>query len=752
LKKIINKLKSQKFYKNNIVHIEIIPPKEPKYETTNELSPELMKYLIEKDIRLYTHQVEAIHNILKGENVFITTSTGSGKTLIFTLAIIESLIENEDNKTLILYPTKALSNDQLNSFNIFNEFFEKLNYKLNSNIFDGDTSKSEKRIKMTNIFLSNPYAFHEYLQFHSKWKSLFQNLKYIVIDEAHQYRGIFGSNVAMLIRRILRLCERYGSNPKFILCSATMSNSLEFAKKLTSQDFVVIDNDGSGKTRKYFVLWNTIKSAENKLTIQLRNLVLFFMLNKIQSLCFTGSRKTTELVSMFVKKLIKSNKPDLIDKISPYRAGYLPNLRRKIESKFRNNELLALISTNALELGIDIGNLDAVILGGYPGSIISLWQQAGRAGRRDKDAIIIFCGREDPLEQYLINHPEELFGKSPENAIISIKNPYILIGHILCAAKEKILRTDEIKRYFGDLGQEIIESLVEEKIIEKTSRGYIFFGNKRSSELIGLNNISTNTFKILCDGILLEIIDESLLYREAFPHAVFLHEGNTFIVDNIDFENEIVYVHKENIDYYTTALSTTTINILDTYSTKNINSIKITFGEVQVIKLYDRYKIEKYGNTIAYGELYLPELEFETDALWFEIPETILNRISEEDMDIAGGLHALEHALIALSPLIAMCDRWDIGGMSTSSHADTQTATIFIYDGYPGGIGISEKLYEEFWSLFEKTQKLINECSCQSGCPSCIFSPKCGNDNQPLDKRCALFIINEIIKLKNDLK
>jgi len=746
---IIESLKNSKFYKGQIVHIREIPPKQPKYKNPTEISKIVKDILDRLGLKLYTHQADALDAVLNGKNVFITTSTGSGKTLIYILAIIESLLRNKDSKALVLYPTKALSNDQLNAFRNFENLLSHTQILMNTNIFDGDTSKARERIEQTNVFLSNPYAFHEYLQYHDKWKSMYKNLKYIIIDEAHHYRGIFGSNVAMLIRRLLRLCKRYGSSPQLILCSATISNSLEFAEKLTGRPFVLIDNDGSDKSRKYFVFWNSKVSEEIPLTIQLSNLVVFFMNKRVQLLCFTISRKTAELVSSFVKNILKDNFPTLLPMISPYRAGYLPETRREIERQLREKNLLAVISTNALELGIDIGNLDVVIIGNYPGTIISTWQQAGRAGRRDKESIVILCAGRDPLEQYLIGHPDEFFSKTPENAIISLTNEYILAGHIMCAANEKILKEEEIKEFFGDLGLEIAKRMADEKIINKTPAGYIYFQGRRPTEYVRLNNIGGKLIKILCDNKLLEIVDYIYLYREAYPEAVFLHQAETYIVENVDLNNNIVEVIKKDVDYYTIPLNITDIEIRNTIEMREDNTIKISFGEVKVTDYYQRYRIEKRGKKVGYGLIDLPPLEFETQAVWFEIPEDLIASIeSNKELDLSGGLHGLEHAMIAMAPLIAMCDRWDIGGMSTKYHKATQTATIFIYDAFPGGIGISEKLYEKFWELIEKTKTMLNECKCTNGCPSCIMSPKCGNENSPLNKKCTIFLANRLSNKK----
>ena len=767
--KIVTLLKSSSRYRERVEHIEILPSKEPIYGRLKKpLSHSIKNYLLKKRLRLYSHQCEAIETLRAGKNIIITTPTASGKTLAFNIPIFERLEEDKRAAALYLYPTKALSNDQLKVIKEF-EILSKIS--VNPNVYDGDTPPGRRpRIRETSrIIISNPYELHAVLPWHYKWGRFLGSLKFVVIDEAHRYRGVFGSNVAFLIRRLRRICNFYGSHPQFILSTATLANPVEFGEKLIGVGSRLITSDGSPKGKKYFIFYNPYFDGMGMLSThqETRDLFLFFIKNNLQTLCFTISRKMAELIVSWSKKELKKSGSPLTDKITAYRAGYLPEERMEIENSLKNGILRGVTSTNALELGIDIGSLDSVIISGYPGTIISTWQQAGRAGRGIGESFATLVAFQGPLDQYFMKHPRVFFGRPGEHAIIDESNLYIVSGHLMCAASELPIKLAEEKIYFGDGAQEILKALEKEGLVQSTPNGWVYTGKRRATETVSLNNISSEVFKIICEGHLLETMDRAQAYREAHKGAVLLHQGQTYIVENLDLKNSVAQAKKREVDYHTEAMKIVDIKILEKVEEKEIGSFTVSFGDVEVNEEYVGYKIMKYDKVVGREKLDLPRLNFKTMGLWFTVPENIKEKIWEkrkEDKDIkeklkkrreenlkrevfAGGLHGIEHAIIGIMPFHVMCDRWDIRGVSTSNHPDTMEPTVFIYDGFEGGIGLTEKAFQLMAEIVEMSHQLVRDCGCEDGCPACIYSSKCGNDNRPLDKKATILILEELLNL-----
>jgi DEAD/DEAH box helicase domain-containing protein len=455
-----------------------------------------------------------------------------------------------------------------------------------------------------------------------------------------------------------------------------------------------------------------------------------------------------ELITRWTKEeLTRKSKPPNI--VTAYRAGYLPQERRDIENRLKNKNLVGVVSTNALELGIDIGSLDSVIISGYPGTIISTWQQAGRAGRTSSDSIVTLVAFQNPLDQYFMKHPDDFFGRPHEQAIIDLHNQYISLGHIMCASSELPINEIVDKQFFPSMLSESIQALEHENLIRKTPRGWVYSGTARTTEVVNLESISHQTVTVTCNGILLETLTLNKAYEEAHKGAVLLHQGETYLCENLDLEQLVANVRQENVNYYTEALKDVDVAVKKTHE-ENASRVKVGLGELAITEIYHTYLTKTYNEVIKRTPLVLPPLSFSTTGMWFTIPEEIRGEIEQQKLDFAGGLHAVEHAMIAMSPIFAMCDRWDIGGLSTPLHPDMGEPTIFIYDGFEGGIGISETLYAKIKPLWEKTLQLIENCECKEGCPSCIYSPKCGNENHPLDKKAATIILKQIIKLCNE--
>jgi DEAD/DEAH box helicase domain-containing protein len=580
--------------------------------------------------------------------------------------------------------------------------------------------------------------------------------------------------VAFLIRRLRRICSFYGSNPQFILSTATLANPIEFSEKLVGVKFELIANDGSPKGKKYFIFYNPYFNGVGELSIhqETKDLLLFFVRNNLQALCFTVSRKMAELIALWAKKELKESEPYLIDKITAYRAGYLPEERREIENNLKTGILRGVTSTNALELGIDVGSLDSVIISGYPGTIISTWQQAGRAGRGTNESIATLIAFQNPLDQYFMKHPKVFFDKSHEHAIIDLSNPYIVSGHLMCAASEMPIKLSE-EMYFGEDVEDILKALEDQGLVQSTSEGWVYSGKGRATQAVSLDNISSDIFKVICDGELLETMDRTQAYREAHKGAVLLHQGETYIVEDLDLKNSVVQVKKKDVDYHTEAMKIVDIEIIEEIEKREIGDFVVSFGDVEVNEQYISYKIMKYDKVVGMENLDLPPLYFKTVGLWFAVPEDIKEKIwnkRKEDGDIreslskrtedlkreifAGGLHGVEHAMIGIMPFHVMCDRWDVGGVSTPKHSDTKKPTVFIYDGFEGGIGLAEKAFELIVEIVKMSYELVRGCKCEKGCPACVYSPKCGNNNKPLDKEAAILILKELLSkmgVKNEM-
>ena len=740
-------------YRQQIVHIEHIPPQDATFsELDRPLSSTLKTRLESLGIsRLYSHQAEAVNAILTGKNVIIATPSASGKTLCYHLTTLEAILTDKNSYALYLFPTKALAQDQLRSLKQL--ALPKLLSEGAIATFDGDTPQSERAVikRQARIVLTNPDMLHlGILPNHQSWSKLLRHLKYVVVDEAHVYRGVFGSHVANVLRRLRRLCAHYGSSPQFICCSATIANPKEHAQNLTGLPFEAVIEDGSPHGEKYFSFWNPPVLDEAKSSRRSSNSEAAFLLTEliqksIRSLVFARTRKLTELIYIYSRSQLS---PSLAQLISPYRAGYLAEERRQIEHKFFEGHLLGLVATTALELGIDIGDLEATVLTGYPGSIASTWQQAGRSGRSTHSSLSFFIAQDNPLDQYLMHHPDFFFGKNFDNALINWANPYILKPHLLCAAWEEPL-DDKDKEIFSLAFDAALAELEQEgKIRKRRERWYPSPISAYPAQDVNIRATSGQYAIIdISQGSVLETVEASVAFFQIHPGAIYLHQGESYTITELDLVRHIASAVPAYSDYYTQTKDLTDIQVVKIVQVKDCHRIKVYFGDVDVTTTVVGFKKKRQFTEEVIGEepLNLPPQSFPTKALWFDLPQEAVARIAESGLDFHGGLHACEHAAIGILPLFALCDRNDIGGVSTPFHPDTGKAQIFIYDAYPGGIGIAEKGFEIVEKLWHATLKVVEECPCQDGCPSCIQSPKCGNNNQPLDKEAALVLLGELV-------
>ncbi len=646
---------------------------------------------------------------------------------------------------LYLYPTKALANDQYGSLR---EIEQYTGISTNTAIYDGDTPQGRRAAirERSRIVISNPYELHQILPWHSKWSRFYRGLRFIVIDEAHRYRGVFGAQVAGVLRRLLRICRHYGSEPQFVLSTATIANPVEFAGALTGVSASPISEDGSPAGRKTFVLYNPYAEGIGDRSTHQETSDLFTeaLRQDCRTICFTASRRTAELVARWSQEALGEERAHTI---ASYRAGYLPEERREIERALKRGDLTGVVSTNALELGIDIGSLDGAILSGYPGTMMSVWQQAGRAGRRGGDAFAVMVAFADPLNQYFMRHPAAFFAKPHEHAVLDPDNPFILAGHLLCAAAELPLDIDRDRTFFGEGIAAVTAALEQQHLLTGTRRGLVYAGRGRATEAVGLDGSSSDTFRILHNGRLLETMNRAQAYREAHPGAVLLHRGETYTVVAMDIDERVVRVRETEDDCYTQPSVRTDVAITVERKRQEIGDLVLSFGEVEVSEEVAGYTVRRRGSVVESRSLDLPPIQFPTKALWFTVPEALTGAVVRAGGDLAGGLHGAEHALIAAMPYHVVCDRRDIGGISTPFHPATGEATIVVYDGCAGGIGLAEKAYHLLAPWVSMTAALVRDCPCETGCPACIYSPKCGNGNQPLDKQACRLLLDGMVRV-----
>jgi len=753
----LHHLSAQPSYSGQVAHIEHIPPHDADYAELDEPLVSSLQDCLNKHglLSLYTHQAEAVNNTRKGKNVMVATSSASGKTLCYNIAVLEAILTDRVSRALYLFPTKALAQDQLRNLH---ELFCPGLFKVEEfATFDGDTPQAERAEirRQARIILTNPDMLHiGILPNHQSWSRLLRHLRYVVVDEAHIYRGVFGSHVACVLRRLRRLCNLYGSSPQFICCSATIANPGEHAERLVGLPFEVADNDGSPHGGKDFVFWNPpiidkAKSMRRSANSEATNLFTELVSHNIRTLTFTRTRRLTELIYNYSRRKLAEVSSALASKIKAYRAGYLPQERRQIEQELFSGRLLGVVATTALEVGIDIGDLEATVLTGYPGSIASTWQQAGRSGRGRDKSLSFLIGLDNPLDQYFMRHPDAFFQKSFENALINPDNPYILRAHLLCAAWEMPLNGDDEKFFGSALNQEKAEMERLGIIRERNGRWYLSPTIAYPAQGINIRSTSGETFAIVDTSTdsLLETIEASVAFFQVHPGAIYLHQGDAYLVTELDLANRTAYVEPTTAAYYTQDKDITDLHIIRETHCKSCGETKVHLGEVEVTTTVVGFKKKAQFTEKVIGEepLDLPPQHFPTVALWFDLPSKAVARLVKAQLDLAGGLHATEHTAISILPLFALCDRNDIGGVSTPLHPDTGKAQIFIYDAYPGGIGIAEKGFELVEELWQATLKAIIECPCQEGCPSCIQSPKCGNNNKPLDKEAAKVLLEELL-------
>jgi DEAD/DEAH box helicase domain-containing protein len=749
-------LRGASFYKGQIAHVQRIPGRPARYgKLERPLHPDLQARLAAVGVRqLYAHQAEAINAARDGRDVTVVTATASGKTLCYNLPVLDAVLNDGRARAFYLFPTKALAQDQLGKLNDFG-LFPAVRFAT----YDGDTPADERRTikRGAQIVLTNPDMLHiGILPYHSSWSGFLANLKYVVVDEMHTYRGVFGAHVAHILRRLRRLCAHYGANPQFLCCSATIANPAELARKLADvQDPVVIDGNGAPAGPRTFVFWNppfidAEQSQRRSANVEATSLFTDLVAQGVRNITFAKARKSAELILRYARNTFDRHMPEFSHRITSYRAGYTVRERRAIEEALFSGALIGVTATNALELGVDVGGLDATVMTGYPGTIASTWQQAGRAGRGGEESLAVLVAMSNPLDQFLMRHPDYFFGRAHERAVVDPDNRRILAAHLQCAAYERALRPEELQA-FGPNARSCLQTLTDEDRLFFRGGQWNYRGGDYPAAAVNIRSTATGVFRIVdCEhnNRLIGTIESNVAYRAVHPGAVYLHMGNTYLVQRLDIETGTAYARAAEVPFYTETGESSDIQLLDIHQHETMGRTVKFYADVMVTSQVTDYRRKKLytDEVLDLVTLNLPEQTFETEAFFWVVPDEIRKQLIDAGADLAGSIHAVEHAAIGMMPLLCTCDRWDVGGVSHSDHPDTHKPTIFIYDGYPGGVGIAEATYENLESLLRATHATIADCPCADGCPSCVQSPKCGNNNEPLDKHGARYLLELLLK------
>ncbi len=743
-------------YRNRVVHVEEMAPKPPRYARLSvPLPDELKEALTRRGVEhFYVHQARAIELALGGQDVVVATGTASGKTLCYNVPVLARLLGDFRRRALYLFPTKALAQDQVRALRELTD-----HPRLRRVVFatyDGDTPRHERsRLRRrAHILLTNPDMLHVgILPNHQRWSTFLSRLDYVVIDEAHAYRGVFGSHVACLLRRLWRLCDLYGSSPTVVAASATIGNPREHLERLTGRRVEVVDQDGGPRGRRTFVLWNPpcltpACGSRRSPNVEAAELLAALVRAGLRALVFTRARKVAELILIYARRRLQDHARDqeLAARLAAYRAGYLPEQRREIERRLFEGELMGVTATNALELGIDVGSLDAVVMVGFPGTVASMWQQAGRAGRGGREGLAVLIGQENPLDQYVLHHPEALFGRPVEQARIDPQNPYVLRDHLMCAAYEHPLDEADRER-FGPAFDRTVSELLALNVLAEWNGRLAYAPRDYPAQRVNIRSMGGAPY-LLCvrdEGgrpRVLETVEAESAFERVHPGAIYLHQGEPYWIEALDIERRTAWAVPVEVEYYTQPRVLTDVRLVRHWAAREVGDTTAFLGEVEVTQQVVGYKRLRHGSEQVVGEewLELPATHFPTVGVWWHVPAGWAARLRARGFSFEGALHAFEHAAIGLLPLFAMCDRWDIGGVSTALHPDTGAPLICVYDGHQGGVGIAERGFDVLEEWWQAVLDLVQTCRCEDGCPACVQSPKCGNQNMPLDKGGAIML------------
>lgn len=760
---LINRFAARPGRQDSLRHVEVRPARAAvSADWPLWLDPTVRSALADTGItRPFRHQAQAAQAAYEGNHCVLATGTGSGKSLAYLMPALSRIGAARGERgqrgatTLYLSPTKALAQDQyaaLRSLGLS---------ALRVCTHDGDSSKEQRdwAREHAEYVLSNPdMLHHSMLPTHRRWASFLGKLEFVVVDECHHYRGVFGAHVAQILRRLRRICEFYGASPTFVLASATAADPGAAAHRLTGLDFTEFTEDFSAQGSLTLALWEPPLSGaggENAAPVrrpagsEVADLLTDLVVEGVRTLAFVRSRQGSEQVALTSRRLLGEVSADLAGRVAAYRGGYLPEERRALEAALRSGELLGLAATNALELGIDISGLEAVLIAGFPGTRAAMWQQLGRAGRRGADALGVLVARDDPLDTYLVNHPEKLVGAPIESFVFDPDNPYVLGPH-LCAAAAEIPLTEEGLALFGPGAREAVDALAEARLLRRRPRGWFWTDSRRASDLADIRSTGGAPVRLVEDGSgrVLGTVDHGSAPTMVHPGAVYLHQGESYLVLALDLAESVATLTAQRPGYSTSAREITDISIVREHDRQAWAQARVCLGEVTVTHQVVGYLKKKSptGEVIGEVPLDLPERTLGTTAVWWTLADDALASTGLAEADLPGAAHAAEHAAIGLLPLFATCDRWDIGGVSTALHPDTGRLTVFVYDGHPGGAGFAERGYATAREWWRATRDAISSCECPAGCPSCVQSPKCGNQNNPLDKQGAIRLLAALLE------
>jgi len=695
---------------------------------------------------LWCHQAEALNLVRGGESVVVATGTASGKSLVYQTAIAEAVGSSEPASALLVFPTKALAQDQLRA--IAAPGFPGLV----ASTYDGDTDPAARAWvrRHGNVVLTNPEMLHVgILPFHARWATFLRRLRYVVIDELHVFRGIFGTHVAHVLRRLRRVCARYGSSPTFIFTSATVGEPAALASALCGLSVRAVVDDGSPRGERLFALWNPPlvdldSGTRGSPNVEAAVLTAALLEDGARTVTFCRSRKATEIVATSVRRQVGDA---LAERVRSYRGGYLPSERRDIEAELFEGQLAGVVATSALELGIDVGGLDACVIDGFPGTVASLRQQAGRAGRTTQRSLAVLVAGSDQLDQWLMTNPREVFTRPPEPAVVNLSNPFVLLPHLACAAYEAPLSLEDERWWGEDLSEGVRELVLADRLVLRNRRA-VWSGRGAPAPGIGLRSGAAEEYRIADeDGRLVGTVDGARAFETVHPGAIYLHQGQTYRVISLDLDDRAAIVEAADGDEYTQVRSETSVHVLSSEAHRAIGKVRLHLGAVEVTSQVVGYDVRDARSHTSLGRhpLDLPATRLVTRAFWYTVGEDVLAAARVAPDEAPGTLHAVEHAGIGILPLFTICDRWDVGGVSTAFLGDTGHPTIVIYDGYPGGAGIAELGYGAGRRHLEATLAVVERCPCRTGCPSCVQSPKCGNGNEPLDKAGAVALLRAVL-------
>ncbi|WP_432705812.1 DEAD/DEAH box helicase [Amycolatopsis taiwanensis] len=746
-----------------VTHVAELPAREPRHaDWPSWADPRVVAALRSAGAtRPWSHQIEAASLAFDGQHVVISTGTASGKSLAYQLPVLSSLAQDERACALYLSPTKALGADQLRAVSSFDI------PGVRAASYDGDTPLAERdwvRAHARWVF-TNPDMLHRgILANHARWARFFRKLTYVVVDECHSYRGVFGSHVALLLRRLRRVARHYGASPVFVLASATTAAPADFAGRLTGEECAAVVDDASPRGARVVALWEPPLlpdfTGENGAPVrrsagaEAGRILAELVVEGARSLVFVRSRRGAELTALSARRLLSEVDSVLAKQVAAYRAGFLPEERRALEKALLSGDLLGVATTNALELGVDIAGLDAVVLAGYPGTLASFWQQAGRAGRAADDALVVFVARDDPLDTYLVHHPAAILERPVETTVLDPANPYVLAPQLACAAAELPITAGELDTFGSAAARDVLDSLVADRLLRRRPSGWYWTSRDRPHHEVDIRGSGGEQIAVVeaDTSRLLGTVDPGSACTTVHPGAVYLHQGSSYVVDELDLESGIALVHAEDPDWTTSPREVADISVLSTQERIDYGGVSVCLGDVAVSSQVVGYlRRRPSGEILDQVALDLPEQKLETRAVWYTVSAELLDSgrapggAGLDPARVPGALHAAEHAAIGLLPLFATCDRWDIGGVSTALHIDTGEATVFVHDGHPGGAGFADRGFAALVPWLAATREAINSCECPAGCPSCVQSPKCGNGNDPLDKAGAVAVLDAVL-------